>query len=75
MSFFIQFKNEILSEILQAVGCHIYDSLDTIYLFIKPFLNHEMSIFEEYGANNIFTKVMQKVLSLIDFLSFTPGIF
>ena len=27
-----------------------YDSVNTIYQFIKPFLDNKMSIFEEYGA-------------------------
>ena len=40
ISFLIQFKNEILTEILQAVR----------YLFIRPSLGNKMSIFEEYGA-------------------------
>ena len=44
------FKNEILTEILQAVKCHIYDCINTIYQFIKPFLDNKMSNFEEYGA-------------------------
>ena len=33
------FKNERLPEILQAVRCHIYDRIYTIYQFIKPFLD------------------------------------
>ena len=39
------FKNERLTEILQAVRCH-----NTIYQFMKLFLDYKMSIFEEYGA-------------------------
>ena len=27
-----------------------HDCINTIYQFIKPFLDNEMSIFEEYGA-------------------------
>ena len=27
-----------------------YDPINTIYQFIKPFLDKKMSIFEEYGA-------------------------
>ena len=36
------FKNERLTE--------YYDYIDTIYQFIKPFLDKKMSIFEEYGG-------------------------
>ena len=31
-------------------GATFYDCINTIYLFIKPFLDNKMSIFEEYGA-------------------------
>ena len=48
--FFIHFKNERLTEILQLSGATFYDRINTIYQFIKPFLNNKMSIFEEYGA-------------------------
>ena len=44
------YKNKSLTEILQVVRCHIYDCINTIYLFIKPFLSNKMSIFEEYGV-------------------------
>ena len=44
------FKNERQTEILQAVRCHIFDCIHTIYKFIKSFLDNRMSIFEEYGA-------------------------
>ena len=43
-------KNEKLTEILQAVMCHIYDCINNIYQYSKPFLYNKMSIFEEYGA-------------------------
>ena len=43
------FKNERLTEILQAVRCHTY-CINTIYQFIKPFLDDKMPVFEEYGA-------------------------
>ena len=36
--------------ILQAVKCQIYDSINTIYQFMKPFSDNKMSIFEDYGA-------------------------
>ena len=45
--------NERLIEILQAVRCHIYDCINTIYQFIKPFLDNKMSIFEEYEPFNL----------------------
>ena len=38
ISFLIQFKNERITEILQAARCHIYDCINIIYNFIKPFL-------------------------------------
>ena len=45
------FKNERLTEILQAVRCHIFfNCINNIYHFIKPFLDNEM--FEEYWAFN-----------------------
>ena len=31
-------------------GATFYDCIDTIYQFIKPFLDNEMSIFDEYGT-------------------------
>ena len=39
ISFLIQLKNERLSEILMAVKYHILWSYNTIYQFVKPFLN------------------------------------
>ena len=55
--FFIQFKNERRNEILQAVSCTFNDCINTIYQFIKPFLDNKMSFFffffEEYGAFNM----------------------
>ena len=30
-----------------------YDSINTIYQFIKPFLDNKMTIFGEYGAFNV----------------------
>ena len=47
----IQFKNERLTEILQAVRCDIFfECINTIYQFIEPFSYNNMSNFEEYGA-------------------------
>ena len=31
-------------------GAIFYDCINTIYEFIKPFMDNTMSIFEEYGA-------------------------
>ena len=31
-------------------GATFYDCINTIYQFIKPFLDNKMSIFEGYGA-------------------------
>ena len=31
-----------------------YDHINTIYQFIKPFLDNKMSIFEEYGAFKLY---------------------
>ena len=53
-------KNERLTEILQMLWllCYrlsdvtFYDCIDTIYQFIKTFLDNKISIFEEYGAFN-----------------------
>ena len=33
-------------------GATFYVCINTIYQFIKPFLDNKMSIFEEYGAFN-----------------------
>ena len=46
------FKYERLTEILQAVRCHIYGCINTMHQFIKSFLDNKMSIFEGYGAFN-----------------------
>ena len=45
ISFFIQFKDERLNEILQAASATLYDCINTIYQFIKPFLDNKMSFF------------------------------
>ena len=44
------FNNERLNEILQAVRCTFHDCINTIYQFIKPFLDNKMSILEKYGT-------------------------
>ena len=31
-------------------GATFYDCINTIYQFIKPFLDNKMSVFKEYGA-------------------------
>ena len=46
------FKKERLTEILQLSGAIFYDCIDTIYQFIKSFLDNKMSIFEDYGSFN-----------------------
>ena len=33
-------------------GATFYDCINSIYQFIKPFLDNKMSVFEEYGALN-----------------------
>ena len=33
-------------------GAIFYDCINTIYLFIKPFLDNKMSIFDEYESFN-----------------------
>ena len=45
ISFLTHAKNERLSEILQAVRCHMY------YYVFKPFFDNKMSILEEYGTS------------------------
>ena len=36
-------------------GATFYDCSNTIYQFIKPFLDNKISIFEEYGAFKNYT--------------------
>ena len=36
-----------------------YDCITVIYQFIKSFLDNKMSIFEEYGAFNIYSNFLQ----------------
>ena len=50
ISFFIQLKNERLTEFYRLSGATFYDQINAICKFIKPFLDNKMSIFEEYGA-------------------------
>ena len=50
MLFLVQFKNERLTKIFRLSGAEFYDCINTIYQFIKPFLDNKMSIFEEYAA-------------------------
>ena len=49
ISFLIQFKNERLFELkfYRLSDATFYDYINTIYQFIKPFLDNKMSIFEE----------------------------
>ena len=44
------FKNERLTEILQAVSATFYDCINTTYQFFKPFSDNKTSDFEEYGV-------------------------
>ena len=43
-------------------GATFYDCINSIYQFIKPFLDNKMSVFEEYGA---FKKTCSKIIHLI----------
>ena len=45
-------------------GATFYDSINTIYQFIKPFLDNKMPIFEEYGNLNQ-TKYLFATLELM----------
>ena len=67
-TFLIQFKNQRLTEILQAVRCHIYDRIKNIYQFIKSFLDKKMSVFEEYGAFKVHhpQKTFKNICRLMD---------
>ena len=65
ISYFIQFKNEKLTEILQAVRCHIL--LLHEYLF-KPSLDNKMSIFEEYGAFNLKKIMIMFIFSVLELI-------
>ena len=47
-------KKERPTVILQAVRCHIYDCVNTIYQFIKPFLDNKMSIWNMEPLSNLF---------------------
>ena len=46
-------------------GTTFFDLINSIYQFIKPFLDNEMSVFEEYGAfkgnENTFYGKLQKL--------------
>ena len=39
-------------EIYRLSGATFYDCINTIYQFIKSFLDNKMSVFEDYGAFN-----------------------
>ena len=45
-------------------GATFYDCINTIYQFIKPFLEIKMSILEEYGAFKILNTFLVTRLSL-----------
>ena len=44
------FKKRDSLKFYKLSGATFYDCINTIYQFIKPFLDNKMSIFEEYGA-------------------------
>ena len=44
------FKNERLNEINKLSDATFYDCINTIYQFIKPFLDNKMYIFGEYAT-------------------------
>ena len=52
----IYYKNHFISrtrdklKFYRLSGATFYDCINTIYQFIKAFLDNKMSIFEEYGA-------------------------
>ena len=48
-----------------------YDLINTIYQFIKPFLDKKMSIFEEYGAFNIIS--VNQFVKVLKFEQLGPG--
>ena len=50
IQFFIQFKNVRLAEINKLSDTTFCDCINSIYQFIKPFLDNKMFIFEEHGA-------------------------
>ena len=64
------FKNERLTEKLQAVRCHILCLFLYHLQFIKTFLDNKMSIFEEYGAFSLLHKSVFFMLNNKIFLIF-----
>ena len=48
----------VMLKFYRLSGATFYDCINTIYQFIKPYLDNETSILEEYGAcnENIFTQ-------------------
>ena len=65
----LHFKNERLSEIYRLSVATFYDCINTIYQFIKPFLDNKMSIFKEYGAfKDIRIKVYSVILDMSGYL-------
>ena len=53
-------------------GATFYDCINTIYQFIKPFLDNKMSIFEEYGAFKS-KPILRAILDII-FSTFFQGV-
>ena len=62
IKFFIQFKKE---KFYRLSGATFYDRFNTIYQFIKSFLDNKMSIFEEYGTFKMYQ-------FLLNFICFSP---
>ena len=50
-SHFISRTRDLL-KFYRLSGTTVYDYINTIYQFIKPFLDNKMSLIEEYGAFN-----------------------
>ena len=62
----IQFKHERLTKFYKLSDATFYDHINTMYQFIKPFLDKKMSIFEEYGAVKSNFKPAQKLLNVLE---------
>ena len=59
------FKNKTLIEINRLSRATFYDCLNTIYQFIKSFLENEMSVFKEYGSFEHVISYASSVLQMI----------
>ena len=67
----IWYKNHFISRMrvklkfYRLSAATFYDCINTIYQFIKPFLDNKMSIFEEYGAFKPCTETWSHGYSLL----------